>query len=71
MISTTIIYKTISSSQIYKEDILIIATGTDIAPDEIEGMLGEYWQKDIFDFYTFNGSVALRNKLRELDALFK
>ncbi|NNF35180.1 MAG: NAD(P)/FAD-dependent oxidoreductase [Saprospiraceae bacterium] len=46
-------------------DILIIATGTNIAPEEIEGMSGEYWQKDIFDFYTFDGSVALRNKLRE------
>ena len=46
-------------------DILIIATGTDIVPEEIDGMSGEYWQKDIFDFYTFKGSVALRNKLRE------
>ena len=46
-------------------DILIIATGTDIAPDEIEGMLGEQWQKSIFDFYTFEGSKNLRNKLRE------
>lgn len=48
-----------------KYDLLIIATGTDIAPDEIEGMLGDHWQKDVFDFYTYEGSVALRNKLRE------
>lgn len=48
-----------------KYDVLIIATGTDIAPDEIEGMLGDSWQKDIFDFYTFEGSKNLRNKLRE------
>lgn len=46
-------------------DVLIIATGTDIAPDEIEGMLGDQWHKSIFDFYTFEGSVNLRNKLRE------
>ena len=46
-------------------DVLIIATGTDIAPEENEGMLGEYWQKDIFDFYTFDGSVALHKKLKE------
>lgn len=46
-------------------DILIIATGTDIAPHEIEGMLGEQWQKSIFDFYTYKGSKNLRNKLRE------
>lgn len=45
-------------------DILIIATGTDIAPDEIEGMGGAYWYKNIFDFYTFEGALNLRNKLR-------
>jgi sulfide:quinone oxidoreductase len=48
-----------------KYDLLIIATGTDIAPDEIDGMLGDHWHKDVFDFYTYEGSVALRNKLRE------
>ena len=45
-------------------DILIIATGTDIVPSEIEGMMGEHWYKDVFDFYTFNGAKALRNRLR-------
>ena len=44
-------------------DILIIATGTDIAPEEIDGMLGEYWHKDIFDFYTYEGAKNLRKKL--------
>lgn len=48
-----------------KYDLLIIATGTDIVPDEIEGMPGEYWQKDIFDFYTYDGSVNLANKLEK------
>lgn len=46
-------------------DILIIATGTKIAPEEIEGMAGPEWYKSIFDFYTFEGAKALRNKLRE------
>ncbi|NOQ71606.1 MAG: NAD(P)/FAD-dependent oxidoreductase [Crocinitomix sp.] len=46
-------------------DILIIATGTKIAPEETEGMLGDEWHKSIFDFYTYEGSKALRNKLRE------
>lgn len=45
-------------------DILIIATGSKIAPQEVEGMLGEYWHKTIFDFYTFEGAVALRDKLK-------
>jgi len=46
-------------------DILIVATGTKIAPDEIEGMDGPMWYKNIFDFYTYEGAKALRNKLRE------
>jgi sulfide:quinone oxidoreductase len=45
-------------------DILIIATGSKIAPEEVDGMKGENWQKNVFDFYTFEGAVALRNKLR-------
>jgi sulfide:quinone oxidoreductase len=40
-------------------DILIIATGTHIAPSEIQGMLGEEWHKSIFDFYTFEGAKIL------------
>jgi sulfide:quinone oxidoreductase len=48
-----------------KYDILIIATGTDIAPQEIEGMLGDHWQNSIFDFYTYEGAKNLRNKLRK------
>jgi sulfide:quinone oxidoreductase len=46
-------------------DILIIATGAKIAPEETEGMKGTEWQKSVFDFYTFEGALALRNKLRK------
>ena len=46
-------------------DILIIATGAKIAPEETKGMKGAEWQKSVFDFYTFEGALALRNKLRD------
>lgn len=46
-------------------DILIIATGAKIAPEETAGMKGAEWQKSVFDFYSFEGSLALRNKLRD------
>lgn len=46
-------------------DILIVATGAKIAPEETEGMQGAEWHKSVFDFYTFEGSLALRNKLRD------
>lgn len=45
-------------------DILIVATGARIAPEETEGMSGREWQRSVFDFYTFDGALALRNKLR-------
>lgn len=45
-------------------DILIIATGAKIAPEETEGMKGAEWHQSVFDFYSFEGALALRNKLR-------
>ena len=44
----------------YNYDILIIATGTQINPDETPGMKGELWHKNIFDFYTLKGALALQ-----------
>lgn len=46
-------------------DLLIVATGTKPAPEETEGMLGSEWKKSVFDFYTYNGALDLRNKLRD------
>jgi sulfide:quinone oxidoreductase len=47
----------------YAYDILIIATGTEIAPEEVAGMAGPEWRKSVFDFYSFEGALALRDKL--------
>jgi sulfide:quinone oxidoreductase len=44
-------------------DWLVLATGCDIHPEEIDGMM-DGWRKDIFDYYTFEGSMALREQLR-------
>jgi len=57
-------YVKMQNGDIFHYDILIIATGTDIAPEETKGMKGEEWKKSVFDFYTFEGALALRNKLR-------
>jgi sulfide:quinone oxidoreductase len=40
-------------------DILIIATGTYLRPDQTEGMLGDGWRRNIFDFYTLDGAAML------------
>lgn len=45
-------------------DQLLIATGTDIHPEQIEGMQGAGWQQNIFDFYTFEGAVKLNRFLQ-------
>ena len=55
----------LSSGASLDYDILIIATGARTAPDQTEGMLGGDWRKRVFDFYTFEGAVALREKLRD------
>ncbi|RMH64622.1 MAG: NAD(P)/FAD-dependent oxidoreductase [Calditrichaeota bacterium] len=45
-------------------DLMIIATGSRINPGETEGMLGDKWHKNIFDFYTIEGATALRNFIK-------
>lgn len=46
-------------------DLIIVATGSHIAPEEIDGMAGSGWHRDVFDFYTFEGAKNLRNFLRQ------
>jgi sulfide:quinone oxidoreductase len=45
-------------------DYLIIATGAKIQPSETEGLTGEGWRRNIFDFYTVDGAVALARFLK-------
>jgi sulfide:quinone oxidoreductase len=45
-------------------DWLVVATGCGINPEEVEGMLGEGWGKEIHNFYTLDGALALREKMK-------
>lgn len=45
-------------------DILIISTGTTPVPEETEGLKDKLWYKEIFDFYTYEGSTRLAEKLK-------
>jgi len=49
----------LSNGEVLNYDILIIATGTRIIPEETPGLKGELWHKNIFDFYTIEGAEAL------------
>jgi sulfide:quinone oxidoreductase len=44
-------------------DYLVIATGTSPRPDQTPGMMEREWRRSIFDFYTLDGAMALRDKL--------
>ena len=44
-------------------DYLVIASGTTPRPDQTPGMLGEEWRRSVNEFYTFEGSLALRDNL--------
>jgi sulfide:quinone oxidoreductase len=46
-------------------DLLIIATGAKIAPDQTEDMMGVDWRQRVFDFYSFEGAAALSAALRD------
>lgn len=49
-------------------DYLVIATGVQPRPDQTPGMLdGGQWRESIFDFYTYDGAVALEKALRRFD----
>lgn len=47
----------------YDYDWLVIASGCDIVPEEVEGMM-DGWHKNIHDFFTLEGAVTLRNKMK-------
>ncbi len=48
-------------------DLLVIASGTEIRPDETAGLMGDEWQRSIFDFYTLEGATRLRDALAGFD----
>ena len=51
----------------YDYDWLVLATGCRIAPEEIDGM-EDAWQKDVFDYYTLEGAMALYKRMKYFDA---
>lgn len=50
----------LKGGKVLNYDFLIVATGTRVDPTETPGLKDELWQKEIFDFYTVEGAVALR-----------
>ncbi len=44
-------------------DLLVVATGSRVVPEETEGLTGPGWREKVFDFYTPDGAAALARKL--------
>jgi sulfide:quinone oxidoreductase len=46
-------------------DVLIVATGSRIVPEQTPGLTGPGWLETAFDFYSLEGARALRDKLAD------
>lgn len=55
----------LENGDVVSYDLLVIATGTTPRPEEIEGMAGEDWGRDVHEFYTFEGAGKLARRLKE------
>ncbi|MEA3246710.1 MAG: FAD/NAD(P)-binding oxidoreductase [Gemmatimonadota bacterium] len=45
-------------------DVLIVASGSHVAPEETDGLLGAGWRERMHEFYTLDGALALRDALK-------
>jgi sulfide:quinone oxidoreductase len=48
-------------------DVLVVASGARLQPEETEGLTGAGWNERIFTFYTPEGAEALRDALERFD----
>jgi sulfide:quinone oxidoreductase len=57
----------LTDGQVLDYDELVIATGVAPRPDQTPGMTAEGWRTSIHEFYTLEGSIALRDALATFD----
>jgi len=57
----------LEGGKVLKYDFLIIATGTQTRPSETPGLKDKLWYKDIFDFYTIEGALALHDRFKDFE----
>jgi sulfide:quinone oxidoreductase len=48
-------------------DVLVVATGSRLVPEETEGLLGPGWMERVFTFYDLEGAAALEAALATFD----
>ncbi|MFC8513929.1 NAD(P)/FAD-dependent oxidoreductase [Streptomyces sp. NPDC057257] len=48
-------------------DVLVVATGARLLPEETEGLTGPGWGENVFTFYDLPGAIGLRHALERFD----
>ncbi|HEV7176852.1 MAG TPA: FAD/NAD(P)-binding oxidoreductase [Solirubrobacteraceae bacterium] len=49
-------------------DVLVIASGATLLPEETDGLTGAGWEQSMFTFYTLDGATKLRDALSRLES---
>lgn len=57
----------LEGGKVLNYDFLIVATGTKTFPEETPGLKDKLWHKEIFDFYTVEGAVALQKYFKTFE----
>ena len=48
-------------------DVLVVATGARLMPEETDGLLGPGWLEKVFSFYTLDAATALQRAMAQFD----
>jgi sulfide:quinone oxidoreductase len=57
----------LADSRVLPYDVLVVATGAVLVPEETEGLTGPGWMEKVFTFYTPEGAGALAGALATID----
>lgn len=59
---------TLSDGTTLRYDVLIVATGATLLPEETDGLPGPGWNRNVFTFYSLEGAKALAVKLAQFES---
>ncbi len=57
----------LSNGESLDYDVLVVATGAVLVPEETEGLLGTGWLQNVFTFYNLEGAQALGDRLAQFE----
>jgi sulfide:quinone oxidoreductase len=57
----------LADGTVHGYDVLVVATGSRLVPEETEGLTGPGWMEKVFTFYDLDGATALAEKLRSFE----